>query len=77
MVPAIFTIGILLAGLITPAYSAVGSNPALEKIPDRFIVVFKDDIKQDEFVNKHGVEKIKQYKHALKGVAIKGPSAKI
>ena len=78
IVPAVFAISLLLTGMITPSYAAVGSNPvALEHIPDRFIVVFKNDVQADDFVNKHGVEKIKQYKHALKGVAVKGPPAKI
>src|SRR3990172_1942860 len=78
IVPAIFAIGLLLTGTITPSYAVVGSNPvSLEHISDCFIVVFKDDIQPDDFVNKYGVEKIKQYKHALNGLAVKGPASKI
>ena len=57
-----------------------GSNGELEcedaimNDKEIFIVVLKDDVKPDEFLKKHDVEKIKQYKHALNGLAVKGPS---
>ena len=50
---------------------------ALKHIPDQFIVVLKDDANHEKFLKTHGVEKIKQYKHALNGLAVKGNPEKI
>jgi len=67
----------LFVPAMAASYAAPSNENAIEHIPDRFIVVLKDDAKPDEFLKKHDVEKIKQYKHALKGFAVKGPPEKI
>jgi len=67
----------LFVPAMAASYAAPSNENAIEHIPDRFIVVLKDDVKPDEFLKKHDVEKIKQYKHALNGFAVKGPPEKI
>jgi len=69
--------GLLLTGIVIPSYAIDFNENALKHIPDRFIVVLKDDVKPDEFLKKHDVEKIKQYKHALNGLAVKGPLCRL
>ena len=70
----VILMSLLLTGIIIPSYAIDFNENALKHIPDRFIVVLKDDVKPDEFLKKHDVKKIKQYKHALNGLAVKGPS---
>src|SRR3989304_1636948 len=78
IVPTIVIILSLISGplLLTDPVFAEEKNPN-KFVPDRFIVVLKDDVDRDEFLKTHDVEKIKIYKHALNGLAVKANSEKI
>src|SRR3990170_8686858 len=71
IVPTIVIILSLISGplLLTDPVFAEEKIPN-KFVPDRFIVVLKDDVDRDEFLKTHDVEKIKQYKHALNGLAV-------
>src|SRR3989304_3195439 len=78
IVPTIVIILSLISGplLLTDPVFAEEKIPD-KFVPDRFIVVLKDDVDRDEFLKTHDVEKIKQYKHAINGLAVKANSEKI
>ena len=78
IVPTIVIILSLISGplLLADPVFAEEKNPN-KFVPDRFIVVLKDDVDRDEFLKTHDVEKIKIYKHALNGLAVKANSEKI
>jgi len=77
-ISAVVTVVLLLTSVVVPSapiFAEPGGNS--DHGPKKFIVVLKDDAKQDKFLKTHGVEKIKQYKHALNGLAVKANSEKI
>ncbi len=61
--------GLLLTGIVIPSYAIDFNENALKHIPDRFIVVLKDDVKPDEFLKilgfigreEHILELLKHY----------------
>jgi len=58
------------------------AGPAYDKVPDQYIVVFKDDVADpeaaaDDLGVKHGLGVIQKYKHAMKGFAAFIPAGKL
>jgi hypothetical protein len=77
-VPAIVTVVLLLTSVVAPSafiFAEPGGNS--DHAPKRFVVVLKDAEHPSELAKSHQVEKLRQYGHALNGLAVSASSSQI
>ena len=74
---------VMIAGLITSLrYLEAEDATAGDKVPDQYIVVFKDqvadaDVTTNELVKKHGLKHLQTYRHVLSGFAARIPASRL
>jgi len=77
-VPAIVTVVLLLSSVVVPStsiFAEPGGNS--DQAHKRFVVVLKDGEHPSELAKSHQVEKLRQYSHALNGLAVSASSSQI